>query len=322
VELGPYVDLEPLATGGSSRVLAGLHAPSGARVALKVLLHGPPREELLTLARLAHPGVLEVLDAGVVPDHLVELGPGSSWIVTDLAEGSVAERLPGSWGDARRVLLQVLAALAYVHARGVVHLDLKPDNLLRFPLGVVKVADFGIARLLAGAAAPTGRISGTPGYLSPEQVLGRPLDGRSDLYSLGCLAWRFVCGRARFRGPDPLAVARMHVSAPEPPFEPVIRVPEGLGDWLGLLLARDPDQRFACAADAAAVLRELVLGEDGGARVDAEPPTFSSGALPTLSLDQLEGRSRRRRAGRRLAPGRWRTGGPRTRPRRRRRSAR
>src|SRR5205085_1188251 len=132
---------------------------------------------------------------------------------------------------------QILSALAYAHSRGIVHRDVKPDNVMVEDGERVKVTDFGIARILAPGATlntRTGTTMGTPLYMSPEQIEGQKVDGRSDIYSLGTVMYQAVTGRPPFEGDDPLTVAFQHVhKAPTPPSTLNGEVPD---DWEALIL--------------------------------------------------------------------------------------
>ncbi|MFT4626541.1 MAG: hypothetical protein ACI8PZ_005218 [Myxococcota bacterium] len=261
--MGPFELLRPLASGGMGQVWRGTHRPTGLPVAVKVLPAGRtgPRfaeavaREVRVVAGLDHPHIVVIVDQGTLSPTAAaasegRVAAGSPAFVMELAAGTLedwlADRYP-SWADVRQVLLQVLMALAHAHARGVVHLDLKPANVLRFDgdgSARWKLSDFGIARRVDEDQGTRRRVSGTPGYMAPEQMAGRTrLTGPwTDLYAVGCLAWRLLTGRTGV--PDPSIFRREGI-------------PAALGAWLAALTRRAPAARFPFAADAAHALTAL-----------------------------------------------------------------
>jgi serine/threonine-protein kinase len=240
-------------------------------VAIKVLLPelaaaiGADRfeREIRTLARLQHPHILPLFDSG---------GEGATlFFVMPYVEGeSLRDRLEreGSLGlsAAAAILRQVGDALDYAHARGVVHRDVKPENIL-LSGGQALLADFGIARAPARAGPDTltsiGTTLGTPAYMSPEQASGeRDLDGRSDLYALGCVAYEMLAGAPPFSGANPMATIAQHVLAPAPRLTGAReRVPDAAADAVARMLAKDPADRFGSAADFALVLEAALAAQ-------------------------------------------------------------
>src|SRR5438128_3865360 len=170
----------------------------------------------------------------------------------------VRQRGPVPYDTAARLLEEVARALAYAHDRGVVHRDVKPDNiLLDLATGRALVSDFGIARVGADTITGPQRVVGTAEFMSPEQVLGERVDPRSDLYSLGVVGFFALSGELPFVGPDDLTVLARHVSDPPPPLASVAPgVPPRLAATIDRCLAKDPDARFpngGALADALAV---------------------------------------------------------------------
>jgi serine/threonine-protein kinase len=214
---------------------------------------GPERfqREIRFAARLQHPHILTVLDSGEAAGRL--------WFTMPYVEGeSLRDRLrrerPLPLPDAVRILRQAAAALDYAHRQGVVHRDIKPENILLTRDGDALVADFGIARALSDAGeslTQTGLTLGTPAYMSPEQASGATeLDGRSDIYSLGCVAYEMLAGEPPFTGPSPQAViAKRFSETPLPLRSRRPDIPEHLGRAVDRALAREPGDRFATAAD-------------------------------------------------------------------------
>ncbi len=180
----------------------------------------------------------------------------------------VLPRLPEA--DVVRLALDVAAALTIAHGDGVVHRDIKPDNVLLGPNGEAIVADFGLARAFTGTAAESeiNQVMGTPHYFSPEQARGLEVDGRADLYALGVTCYRAATGRVPFEGDDWYTVAKQHIEdAVVPPRELVPQLSEGFEAIVMRLLAKSPDQRFASAtqlADALLMLASAPSGRNSG----------------------------------------------------------
>ncbi len=214
--------------------------------------------EAETAAQLSHPNI--------VPIYSVDERDGIVYFVMALVDGeNLAARLHTqgalSPGEARRIMLEVAHALAYAHERGVVHRDIKPDNiLLQSGDGRVMVTDFGIARAVTEGAdarlTATGMAIGTPAYMSPEQSTGdRQIDGRSDLYSLGVVGYQMLTGDPPFEASSTPALLVMHLSErPQPIMSRRRGVPPDLERAVMLLLEKDPDHRFPSAAALAAAL--------------------------------------------------------------------
>src|SRR5687767_2964296 len=214
--------------------------------------------EAETAAQLSHPNI--------VPIYSVDERDGIVYFAMALVEGeNLAVRLHRqgalSPGEARRIMLEVAHALAYAHERGVVHRDIKPDNiLLQSGDGRVLVTDFGIARAVTEGAdarlTATGMAIGTPAYMSPEQSTGdRQIDGRSDLYSLGVVAYQMLCGDPPFEASSTPALLVKHLSErPDPIVSRRRGVPPDLERAVMLLLEKDPDMRFPSAAALVAAL--------------------------------------------------------------------
>lgn len=196
--------------------------------------------EARTAAKLSHPNI--------IPIHSVEDVAGFVFFVMAFVDGEtltarVRTRGPMSAAEGTRVIREVSWALAYAHGQGLVHRDVKPDNILiEAGTGRVLVADFGIASV-AGADAD-GPVSGTPEFISPEAVLGKPVDARSDLYALGATAYYAFSGRLPIEGKTPTEVLAKHVSdTPAPLASHGLTVPRKVGALVDRCLAKDPDQR-------------------------------------------------------------------------------
>jgi serine/threonine-protein kinase len=263
--------VQRLGAGGMGEVYAAEPVPGGAKVAIKLLrpeFLGDPLvlarfgEEGRTCTRLVHPNIVRVLECATPED-------GPPYIVMDLLEGVPlaaytlhGERVPAI--QAATILQGVLAGLAAAHAQGVLHCDLKPDNIfLVRQLGgtfVVKILDFGIAKVMDAAGGMgnrtrSGMLIGTPAYLSPEQVRSASnVDERADLWSAGVIFYEMLTGRAAF--PAATEYARlMAVLSNEPePIEWIDPALASLAPFLQRALAKDPDQRFPSALEMGRVL--------------------------------------------------------------------
>jgi TolB-like protein len=225
--------------------------------------------EITTIAQLTHPHILPLLDSGAAD--------GTLYYVMPYVEGeSLRDRLERErqlpLDEALQITREVADALSYAHAHGVIHRDIKPENIL-LESGHAVVADFGIAKAIAAAGSErlteTGLAVGTPAYMSPEQAAGEAaLDGRSDVYSLGCVLYEMLGGEPPYIGLTPQMVIAKKLSEPLPRIS-VVRetVPAGLEAVVGKALARTPADRFPTAADfAVALAHPEMLAAVGAAR--------------------------------------------------------
>ena len=273
--------LGELGRGGMGIVYLAIDVNLDREVAIKVLpahLTEPSgvRDRFLrearTSAKLSHPNI--------VPVYRADEKDGVVFFVMRHVEGeSLAERLtsqgPLAPLDAARVLEEVALALDYAHARGVIHRDIKPENiLLERGSNSAVVTDFGIARLMEAApATATGQVLGTVHYMSPEQVLGERVDGRSDVYSLGVVGFKMVTGQLPFDSKSATAVLVEHVMK-EPPKVRVIGpgVPEQLAAIIDRCLSKDPAARYQTAGALASALDDATrfIPQSSGAVVTTE----------------------------------------------------
>jgi serine/threonine-protein kinase len=260
---GRYEIRALLGQGGMAEVYAADDRLLGRRVAVKVLRAGLDadrravarfRREARAEAALSHPNIVAIHDVGLdgeQPFLVMELVPGET-----LSE-MIWRDAPLPVERAAEIGVEVAEALAFAHDAGIVHRDVKPGNVMVTPNGRVKVVDFGIARAMAWTPLTgPGPVEGTAAYLSPEQVRGLPLDGRSDVYSLGIILYEMLAGVPPFRGDTPLAIAYRHVEEPPVPLESLRpSTPPGLAAIVMRCLSKDPATRYQSAARLASDLR-------------------------------------------------------------------
>jgi tRNA A-37 threonylcarbamoyl transferase component Bud32 len=265
IRLGDFHLLRRLGRGAMAEVYLAEQERLGRRVAVKVL-----RAELagdatyLQRFELEARAAASLVHANIV--QIYEVGHVGQWhyIAQEYVEGSnlrdyLARRGPPDLAHALSIMRQVGAALAKAAEQGVVHRDIKPENIMLTPGGEVKVADFGLARL-TGEGANTeltqiGLTLGTPLYMSPEQVEGKPLDPRSDIYSFGVTCYQMLSGTTPFTGQSALGVAVQHLKSRPQPLESLRPdLPPALCRIVHRMLAKEPKERFASARD---LLREL-----------------------------------------------------------------
>ncbi len=207
--------------------------------------------EARAVAQLSHPGIVTVYDLGVDDD-------GTLYMAQEFIEGeSLAAKLrraAPTLDETVSIVAQVAEGLAYAHERGVVHRDIKPDNILIETGGRAVVTDFGIAHMHASDLTRTGEILGTPHYMSPEQVMGGTIDGRSDLFSVGVLLYRMVSGQLPFEGPSITSICYQIVHATPKALPDAAPIPNSVRRVVTRLLQKDPAQRFADGHELARAL--------------------------------------------------------------------
>lgn len=250
-QIGPYRVLQSIARGGTGHVFEVEDPASGEHLALKMLMHtgaSLPRfyREYEAMIRLNHPNIIRVFHFGVfqgMPWQTMELVTGTPVQAYIMREGRPGD--PRRLEEVVRLGHDIAAALHHIHRRGLIHRDLKSANLLVLPDGRIKLIDFGSVRVLdAERLTREGDFVGTFAYASPEQLVAAPVDGRSDLYSLGVLLYRLCTGRRPFEHDDPTTLARMHLrEVPVPPRELYPTIPKPLNDLILDLLAKRRDER-------------------------------------------------------------------------------
>jgi len=266
---GRYVISRLLGGGGMAQVFLAHDRVLERDVAVKVLREQYAedgefverfRREALAVASLSHPNIVQVYDRGVSQDGryfiAMEYVPGGTLMERIERDGPVAPRA------AAAVAGQIAKALGAAHERGLIHRDVKPQNVLVTDSGDVKVADFGIARAAAAVAiSETSAVLGTARYMSPEQAMGREVGPPSDLYSLGVVFYEMLTGEVPFEADTPVAVSMKHVNeTPSAPKEIRGEIPESVNAVVLRLLAKDPGARYASAAALVADLDRVAAG--------------------------------------------------------------
>lgn len=291
-----YELVSRIAVGGMGEVWEASDRVIGRNVAVKILkpqlIDAPGflerfRTEGQHAARLDHDGIARVYDYG---EH-----EGSAFLVMELIHGEplstvLSRESPLTPDRVLDIVEQTASALHAAHNAGLVHRDIKPDNLLLEPGGRVKIADFGIAR--ATDQVPftvAGQVMGTVQYAAPEQLAGRPVTFASDVYSLGVVAYEALAGVRPFTGESQMAIALAQVNDAPPTMPPELPLP--VRELVMSCLAKDPAARprsAAALAQAAHGLRESLRGGPGGAQTDPSPPTGSQPLAVSSSRPLLE----------------------------------
>ena len=287
---GRYAVEREVGHGGMAVVYLARDFRHDRMVALKVLQErvtevlGPERflREIRVAARLHHPHLLPLYDSGEADGFL--------YYVTPFIEGgSLRDELATAGriglGRALRLTREAAGALDYAHRQGVVHRDVKPENILLDEDHAI-VADFGVARAVSAAAdtalTQAGMLVGTPAYMSPEQASETPLDGRSDIYALGCVLFEMLAGRPPFTGGTPIAIIAQRITGPAPTLGAVgAAVPPAVEELVSRTLAQQPDDRFQSAAELG---RALAAAESGQSRPLPTPPATQAVRVAALAV--------------------------------------
>ena len=303
---GRYVLAESLGSGGMAEVYLAHDEVLARDVALKVLRSQYVRDEEFaerfrrearSAASLSHPNIVQVYDRGETED-------GTCYIAMEYVSGGtlkkrIEEKGPFEPRKAAAVAAQIADALGEAHEHGVIHRDIKPQNVLVTSSGDLKVTDFGIARAASAVTiSVTNAIFGTAGYISPEQALGEPVSPASDLYSLGVILYEMLTGELPYTADNPMAVCMKHVTEQlRPPRRLNPAIPEEIDAVVVKLLAKDPADRYGSAAELLADLERVRHGHfpAHGIRVETTTQPREPQAAPRRGA-----RPRRRRVSRAL----------------------
>ncbi len=294
--LGPYEVLEPLGEGGMGQVWKARDTRLDRPVAIKIIapdksadagLQSRFEREARALSALNHPNIVCVYDVGTQD--------GAPYIVSELVPGDSLRRIvsrgPLPFDRLVTIAGQIAGALARAHAAGIVHRDLKPENIIITPEGVPKILDFGLARRLAPASHPDstvtqttatqpGTVMGTAGYMSPEQICGEAVDGRSDIFSMGVVLYEMATGTRAFQGRSSIEMMSS-VLKDDAPHLPA-QLHEGLDRVIRRCLEKSPALRFQNAADLSAALQTLSAAPRPLLRW--KPWLIAAAALPEIAL--------------------------------------
>jgi tRNA A-37 threonylcarbamoyl transferase component Bud32 len=284
-----------LATGGMGTIYLAHHESLDKTVVLKVLppnLAADPEyqkrflREARAAAKLEHPNIVQIYDAATEADM--------PYIIMQFIEGQDLQVLldkkgRAPIGDALSITKKVAQALAFAHKQGIVHRDIKPSNIMISKQGKVMVTDFGLARQISGTMSATvtqgGIVLGTPDYISPEQAMGERTDGRTDIYSLGCMLYRMLAGRPPYEDPNPVTIMMKHVRDSDQP-EPIRKVnpdvPEVVEKLLDRMMRKNPSERFATMDDVVVAIDGCKGKAGAGSRVETSP--VPQATIPTLPL--------------------------------------
>jgi serine/threonine protein kinase len=310
VKLGRYEIVRELGKGAMGIVYLAKDPLIGRLVALKTIrpsAHADDEDTREFQARfvreaqaagiLNHPSIVTVHDIGQ------DEPSGMSFIAMEYVEGQnlkevLAQGRPLSFEQAADIIAQVADGLDFAHSKGIVHRDVKPANIILLEGNRAKITDFGIAKITSGVAnlTTTGQFLGTPNYMAPEQIKGTPVDGRSDIFSLGICLYECLTHRKPFGGDSLTSISYKIVHEAFPPLSEVNpTIPEGFSDVVSHCLEKDPSKRYQRGKDMASALRAVIRGERP---VRSNDPLFADATvvtradhdrLPTMEIAMPEG---------------------------------
>jgi eukaryotic-like serine/threonine-protein kinase len=304
-QLGAYVIGKQIGAGGMGTVYEAQDLRLNRKVAVKILpppFVGDPdriqrfRQEARAASLLNHPNIVSIYDA--------ELAQGRCYIATEFVEGSTLRHLaaegPMDLEALIDIAIQVCSALSAAHQAGIVHRDIKPENVMLRPDGIIKVLDFGLAKLLDPSSGETGHpvdisnptatmqtrpgsIAGTLQYLSPEQVMGKLATPRSDIFSLGVMLYELATGVRPFAGPtEGVVFSNILNQTPDHPSTLRPSIPRELDELIMRALEKDPELRFQTASDLRSALKLLLRGSQSG--TNSAPPAVERRYRRTIAL--------------------------------------
>jgi len=288
--IGRYELVEELGKGAMGVVYKAIDPTIGRDVALKTMrldVHGVQADEVLRRFRnearaagtLSHPNIVTIFDAG---EQQGVFYMAMEYIAGETLASVMASRRTFSTDEVLDLARQVCAGLDYAHSRGVVHRDIKPANIMVSHDGTLKIMDFGIAKL-GGSMTLTGPVMGTPNYMSPEQVKGKPLDGRSDLFSLGVVLYEMLTGAKPFAGDNVTTIIYQIVHEEAvPPREVDLSIHPGLSAVVSRALAKSPDERYQRGAE---MIRDLENYKSLAFDASAENSGDATMALEALRVE-------------------------------------
>ncbi len=288
-KIGKYTILDILGRGAMGVVYKGFDPHIERAVAIKVIRKaafdddelvealGRFKREAQAAGRLVHPNIVTVYEYGEEDD--------TAFIAMEYVEGkSLKEVMAGqptfTLAAVADILSQLVTGLQYAHACGIVHRDIKPDNLIFTPDGTLKIMDFGVARLESSSLTMAGSVMGTPSYMAPELFSGEEIDQRSDLFSAGIILYQLLTGRKPFSGSSMTAIMHQVVNVmPAKPSQLDSRLPAPLDSLIQTCLAKNPANRFQNGSDFLAAL------ETAFSKLDTSLVTQGDGAQPSTSQE-------------------------------------
>jgi len=293
-----YELVREVGRGGMAVVYLAVDRKHDRQVAVKILRPelttslGADRflREIAIVAKLTHPHILPLYDSGNSDDSLFYVMP---FVEGETLRDRLGRETQLPLADATRIAREIAGGLSYAHSFGIVHRDIKPENIL-LSTGLAVIADFGIARALSAAGADnltgTGLGIGTPKYMSPEQCAGDEVDGRSDVYALGCLFYEMLVGEPPFSGPNVQAILARHTLATIPRVQTVRGgVPAQVDDVISRALAKIPADRFATALEFAEVLDDALAAPDSPAARTGVVPSTHRNSIAVLPFVNMSG---------------------------------
>ena len=302
-KLGRYEVLNELGKGAMGVVYLAKDPVIGRLVAVKTIRNSQTEDddsesrefrerfvrEAQTAGILSHPNIVTIHDIGEDTESR------TSFIAMEYIEGRnlkslLADKKKFSWDEVADLIAQIGEALDYAHRKGIIHRDIKPANIIMTTDGKIKITDFGIAKVASSNLTTTGQFLGTPNYMSPEQVSGAPVDGRSDIFSLGVVLYEMLTNRKPFSGDNLTAISYKIVHEDfTPPGGPLARHPSEFNPIVARAMAKDPWNRYQRGKDMALALYQLKAHlEEQKALQDLGTMVSAAENLPTLKLANLQ----------------------------------